>query len=93
MPPSDIAPILITGIIMLIPIVSILVRHQQKMAMIMRQGPQAVDQRSSYEAETMRREMAELKSLMHQQAIAIDNLTNKVNANSEISQRLENVNR
>ncbi len=83
---------LVTGIIMMIPIVSILVKHQQKMALIMRENPQGDNQRQTYELESIKRELADLKTLMHQQAIAMDNLTDKVNVNSEISRRLENVN-
>ena len=89
---EDLAPVLVTGIIMMIPIVSILVKHQQKMALIMRENPQGDNQRQTYELESIKRELADLKTLMHQQAIAMDNLTDKVNVNSEISRRLENVN-
>lgn len=86
MPPSDLAPVLVFGIMCMVPIVSILVRHQQKMAIIMRTNAAQI---GLGETEAIKRELGELKDLMHQQAIAIDNLARKVEASSELSARLE----
>jgi hypothetical protein len=57
-----------------IPIVAILTSHQQKMANLFAQQAQGKSQLSSDELNALRREVMELKSLVHQQAIAIDNL-------------------
>ena len=87
----ELAPVIVAVMMFMIPIVAILVKHQQKMAIIMRTHvPQLAP---TAETETVRRELAELKGLMHQQAIAIDNLSRKVEASTELAQRLENVGR
>ncbi len=52
---------------MMIPIVYILVKHQQKMAEIIHSN-----RLPSPEVESLRREMAEMKALLHQQVIAFD---------------------
>jgi hypothetical protein len=59
-------------IIFLIPIVAILTKHQQKMAEIMHSG--ALNQGSNREVEILRAEVGELKAMIQQQTIAIDNL-------------------
>jgi hypothetical protein len=51
----------------MIPIVAILSQHQQKMASILHSG-----QNNNGEIEALRREIQELKQLVHQQAIAVD---------------------
>lgn len=65
--PEFIGPL--CGVIaLMIPIVAILVKHQQKMAEILhRATPNA-------EVEAMRREIADLRALVHQQTIQIDSL-------------------
>lgn len=55
-------------VIFAIPIVAILTSHQQKMAKLLHGGQQ------NDSVEALRREVAELKSLVYQQSIAIDNL-------------------
>ena len=61
-----------------IPIVAILTSHQQKMANMFAQQSQGKSQLTSEELNALRREVMELKSLVHQQAIAIDNLSRPV---------------
>ena len=90
---EDLAPMIVAVMLMMIPIVAILTSHQRKMAKIMREDDRAMNPRAAHEADSVKRELAELKALMHQQAIAIDNLATRVNAPAEISQRLENVGR
>jgi len=66
--------LMIPLLIFAIPIIAILTGHQQKMAQIMREQNQgAVDHT---QLEMLRRELAELKQIVHQQSIAIDNLAN-----------------
>ena len=56
---------------LLIPIIAILTAHQRKMAELY--AHQAQDQ-SNPEIAALRREIQELKGLIHQQAIAMDNV-------------------
>ncbi len=83
--------VLVPIVIFMIPIVAILTSHQRKMAELMRPTGGQIDQRLGYEIETMRRELAEVKTLLHQQAIAIDNLAPRLSPPADINQRLENV--
>lgn len=55
--------------VLMIPIVGILTRHQQKMAEILNRG--SADHN---EITSLRRELADLKALVHQQTITLDNL-------------------
>jgi hypothetical protein len=63
---ENLAPVLIIFAFVMIPIVKILTRHQQQMATILR------SQAPSEELEQIRRELAELRSLVYQQTIALD---------------------
>lgn len=60
--------IFIPIIIFMIPIVAILTKHQQKMAEILHSRPQVPNE----EILALRREVADLRQLVHQQAIALD---------------------
>jgi hypothetical protein len=63
--------IMIPIICMLIPIVAILTRHQQRMAEIIHANrPQNTPDRA--EIDSLRREIQELKQIVHQQAISMD---------------------
>ena len=75
--------LMIPIIIFMIPIVGILTAHQRKMAEIIH----ARQQIAPDEIAALRQEMAELKELMHQQAIAMDNLLSKADR-GELSSRL-----
>jgi hypothetical protein len=54
---------------LLIPIVAILTAHQQKMAQILHRGAADHD-----EIANLRKELAEMRSLVHQQTITLDNI-------------------
>jgi|CXWL01.1.fsa_nt_gi hypothetical protein len=56
---------------MRIPIIYILVKHQQKMAEIVHSNRMPTP-----EVESLRREVAEMKALLHQQVIALDSRGN-----------------
>lgn len=56
---------------LMIPIIAILTQHQRKMAELFHQNPQ---NQSNPEISALRLEVQELKQLIHQQAIAMDNL-------------------
>ncbi len=62
-----IAAVVVPTATIMIPIVYILVKHQQKMAEIIHSN-----RLPTPEVESLRREVADLKALMHQQVIAID---------------------
>lgn len=65
--------IFIPIIALMIPIVAILVRHQQRMAEIIHSSHAASGPMLA-EVEALRREVTELKQLLHQQTISVDNL-------------------
>lgn len=75
---------------MFIPIVAILVKHQQKMAEIIHRSAPADQQ-----GESLRREVEDLKRLLHQQAIQMDSLLHSQRSavappqSTELSSRLE----
>ena len=70
----ELTPLIIPILLFLTPIVAILTAHQRKMAelMHMRQAPQR-----DFEMESLRSEIRELKQLLHEQTLAIDNLTSR----------------
>ncbi|MFZ4508400.1 MAG: hypothetical protein ACOYON_11965 [Fimbriimonas sp.] len=83
--PPEFFPIFI---IMMVPIVAILTRHQQRMAQIIH-GSNAQQLPDPAIARETAREVSELRQLVHQQAIAIDNLTHEVRALRTSSQPVE----
>jgi hypothetical protein len=79
-------------VLLLIPLVVILTSHQRKMAEMIH-GKRT--QLPNPEVETLRKEMAEVRELLHQQMIAIDNLSrinaplNGHNSDDSVRNRLE----
>lgn len=73
-----------------VPVIAILVHHQRKMAeLIHRQHPQPM--LPNPETDALRREVGELKQLVQQQTIALDDLRNHVQkslSSGEVSNRL-----
>jgi len=61
--------LMIPVLALMIPIVAIFVHHQQRMAQILHQNPG-----QNPEVSALRQEIAELKTLVHQQAITLDNI-------------------
>ena len=70
-----------------IPIVAILTSHQQKMAKLFQENQRAMNAVSP-ETQSIRDDIRELKSLVHQQAIAIDNLSRPLPNHDGIQQRV-----
>lgn len=68
----DVLPYLIPIIIFMIPIVAILTTHQRKMAELVHRNPAP---NSNGEIDALRREVQELKEIVHQQTLAIDNIS------------------
>lgn len=69
---NDVLPYLIPLAVMLIPIIAILTTHQRRMAELIH-GNQANN--TSSEIEALRREVQDLKQIVHQQTLAIDNIS------------------
>lgn len=68
--PESFAAIIVPTVIFMIPIVAILTRHQQKMAELLH-GKGAGTQP---EVDALRREVAELKTILHQQTMMLDEI-------------------
>lgn len=71
----DALPLFIPIIIFMIPIVAILTRHQQRMAEILHQSNAHHALGQGSEIANLRSEVNELKQLLSQQAILIDDLS------------------
>jgi len=87
----EMAGLIVPVVIFMIPIIAILTSHQRKMAELMRPSGQPVDARVVYEIEALRREVTELKTLLHQQAIAIDNIAPRLAPPTDVASRFENI--
>jgi len=72
---EEVFPFMIPIMALMIPIVAILVHHQQKMAQIIHGSPATGSSRDEINA--LRREVQELKELLNQQSIAIDGLQDR----------------
>jgi len=72
---EEIAPIIATVAVMAIPLAAILTAHQRKMAMIFHGQRQ---EQSTANNDAVVNEIRELKQVVYQQAIALDNLKNEV---------------
>lgn len=74
--------VLIPFVIFLIPIIAILTSHQRKMAEIIH-GNQNVPQGNVVgEIQALRYELAQMRDLMHQQSLAIDDLKRSLPAST-----------
>ncbi len=91
---DELAAVVTTLVVMMIPIVAILTRHQQKMAQIIHGDRSKTE--SLPESSNIQSELAELKSLVKSQALAIENLAagqrqlqaSLAEQNSEVNARL-----
>ncbi len=70
---EDVAPFVIPIVMFMIPIVAILTHHQRKMAELLHGNRQSANL-SNAEVEGLRREVQEIKQILHEQTIAIDSL-------------------
>ena len=70
--PEILVPIIAIMMVFGVPLIAMLLRHQQRMAELMHSPPQlSVDPR----IDSLQRDMADLKDLVHQQTIALDRLS------------------
>ena len=83
MHPDDI--IGLTAVLLLFgtPVVSMLLRHQRKMA-----GMFHAQAAPNAETHALREELRELKALVHQQAIALDTLARPIPSESRLQERV-----
>jgi hypothetical protein len=90
MPGAEQLAVLIPIIIFMIPIVAILTAHQRKMAEIVHgsNSNQNTNPQALAETTQMREEMRQLREMMNQQTLAIDNLRDEFRGRSNIEQRL-----
>lgn len=86
--PTEIFALLIPITIFMIPIIAILTGHQRKMAEIVHRNQGNANPQTLAETAQMREEMRQLRELMNQQTIAIDNLRDEFRGRSNIEQRL-----
>jgi hypothetical protein len=86
--PVENVAIMIPILALMIPVVAILTKHQQRMAELIHGGEQ--NRQSSQEMLALRHEIAELRNLVHQQSIAVDNLVSRsvVLPSETVEQRL-----
>ncbi len=82
---NDIAGMCACVMVLGIPIIAILTSHQRKMAMILH-GRQ--DSSMNAEAQALRHEIRELKGMVHQQAIALDNLARPLPSDARLQDRV-----
>ena len=83
---DEIGPIIAVVMIFGTPIIAILTSHQRKMAELFRSQPPG--QMVNPETAALREEIRELKELVHQQSIAIDNMTRPLPTETRIHERV-----
>jgi hypothetical protein len=81
--------LLIPILALLIPIVAILTTHQRRMAELIHGSHRTAA--GNAEIATLRQEMQELKEVVHQQTIAIDNISRLALPSEPVSNRLSGV--
>jgi hypothetical protein len=83
---DDLAPILAFLILMMVPVVAILTKHQQKMAAILHSRPPAADDERLARVEA---EVAAMRDLLNRQALILEELNSKLPpAASDVEHRL-----
>jgi hypothetical protein len=76
---NDLAPVLIMACIILPIIIRMMLVHQRKMAELVHQvNPAALNAQAAQDNVRLEREISELKQLVMQQSIALDNLSDQV---------------
>lgn len=73
---ENMASVLVPMVIFMIPIVAILTKHQQRMAELIHGNRQGAP---NPEIDMLRHEVAELKSLVHQQTLVLDEIAQRRN--------------
>jgi hypothetical protein len=85
---EDIIPVLAILMIFGIPIIAILTSHQQKMAKLFAENHQIANLPNP-ETQALRAEVRELKELVLQQTIALDNLHRPLPTDADVQRRVE----
>lgn len=84
---KDFAPMIASIFVMLIPIVAILTRHQQKMTLLMRQENQPQEDVNSLLS--LQYEVHQLKSMVSDLAMSVDSLKNELRSTTRIQERVK----
>ena len=84
---KDFAPMVASVFVMLIPIIAILTRHQQKMTLLMRQENHP--QQNSNDLYSHQYEVQQLKSTVSDLAMSVDSLRNDIKSNSQLQERVK----
>lgn len=87
MNPDAIAAIVVPIAVFSIPVISILTRHQRKMAELIHGSPQ--NSSRDQELANLSQEVAKLSSVVSTLAINMDNMNDKLNRQSEVQDRLK----
>lgn len=82
---NDLAGICAMLMVFGIPIIAILPPHQRKMAIILHNRQ---DSMASEEARALRAEIQELKALVHEQSITLDNLGRPIPTETRLQERV-----
>lgn len=84
---KDFAPMVASVFVMLIPIIAILTRHQQKMTLLMRQENHP--QQNNSDLYSLQYEVQQLKSTVSDLAMSVDSLRNDIKSNSQLQERVK----
>lgn len=84
---NNVEDILVPLLVFGIPIIAILTSHQRKMAQIFHENARQAGTVVS-ETQMLREEIRELKTLVHQQAIALDNLARPLPTETRLQERV-----
>ncbi len=83
---SDVVWVLVPLAALAVPVVKVLSRHQTQMAQIIHGQNQGNP--NNQETSEIREEVRQLRELMHQQTIALDNLRDEVRASQNVQTRI-----
>lgn len=88
MDPKLIASVLVPMTVLLIPVIAILTRHQLRMAELIHGKGQNQVPLGQNDNGQLREEVRQLRELMHQQSITLDNLRNELRSTNTVQDRI-----
>ena len=84
-PSPEIIPLVAIVFTMMVPVIVILTRHQQKMTILMRQDHESQD---NQDLRAVQYEVQQLKSMVASIAMNVDDLKNEVKSQSQLQERV-----
>lgn len=84
---KDLIPLIGTIFVLTIPIVAILTTHQQKMAKLMREDSQALNNPNDISA--LRHDVQQLREVVTSLAITVDNMNDRLDRQSNLETRMK----